>query len=101
MIYSIMQDMNEPRCFITGQTYNLDKHHIMNGAFRKKSEEHGLIIYLQHDIHMWLHHTGEGKKAMKELKKNAQLKWEELHRDDYEDVRKEWVKLFKTNYVYE
>ena len=99
---SIMQDMSERVCFMTGETEyttKIDLHHIMNGPFKKKSEEQGLLIYLRHDIHMWLHHTGNGKKTLLRLKQEAQKKWEEVHANDYEDVRKEWMKIFKTNYL--
>ena len=36
-------------------TYELDKHHIFYGAYRKKSDEYGLLIYLCRNCHTKLH----------------------------------------------
>ena len=96
---SILQDIDEKKCFITGSTYNLDKHHVLNGPLRKWAEQQGLWIYLRHDIHMWLHQTGKGKQTMLELKAMAQKKWEEKHANEFDDVRKEWLKHVRTNYL--
>lgn len=38
-------------CYITGDEYNLHKHHVFNGANRKLSEKYGLVIYLRADWH--------------------------------------------------
>ena len=81
------------RCWKTGTTQNLDVHHIMNGPFRNKSDEYGLWVYLNHDVHMWLHNTREGKRYEKELKRLAQEKFEEIHGHE------KWMQLFKKNYV--
>ena len=96
---SILQKTDEPKCFITGSYVNLDRHHVINGAMRSWAEEQGLWIYVQHDIHMWLHSTGDGKKTMMKLKKFAQQKWEEVHSNDYDDVHEEWMKKVRVNYL--
>lgn len=39
-------------CWLCGRNGNgdpLDKHHIFNGPFRKKSEKYGLVVYLCHN----------------------------------------------------
>lgn len=46
---SILQD--DKVCYITGEEYNLHKHHVFGGANRKKSERLGLTIYLRADWH--------------------------------------------------
>lgn len=71
----------------------MDKHHIMNGAYRAKSEKYGLWVWLHHDVHMWLHQTPDGAKYARELKKTAQRIFEEEH------SRAEWMALFKKNYL--
>ena len=38
-----------------GSRYNLDQHHIFYGAYRQKSDEYGLLIYLCRDCHIALH----------------------------------------------
>ena len=92
---------DEKVCFITGYRgmYGFDIHHVLNGPLRDWSDEQGLWVYLRSDVHKWLHSTGLGRKTMNELKKNAQLKWEELNRDKYDDVHAEWMKVVRKNYV--
>lgn len=46
---SIIQ--NDKACYITGDEYNLHKHHVFNGPNRKNSERYGLVIYLRADWH--------------------------------------------------
>ena len=43
--------MDEKKCFICGRNGAedpLDRHHIFGGAYRKKSEKYGLVVYLCH-----------------------------------------------------
>lgn len=81
------------RCWKSGVTNNLDVHHIMNGPHRDKSDRLGLWVYLNHDVHMWMHITRDGKRYERELKKLAQERFEELYSHD------EWMKLFRRNYL--
>ena len=99
MAKSILCGNDYPVCFITGNTLNLDRHHVLNGALRDWAEQEGLWIYLNHTTHMWIHQTGAGKQVMMKLKRYAQMKWEEVHADEYEDVRAEWMKKVRKNYV--
>ena len=80
------------RCWKSGVTNNLDIHHIMNGPHRDKSDRLGLWVYLNHDVHMWMHNTRDGKRYERELKKLAQEKFEELYSHE------EWMKQFRRNY---
>lgn len=100
MSKSILCDNDQPACFITRRTFNLDRHHVLNGALRDWAEAEGLWVYLNHEVHMWLHQTAPGKKKMQDLKRYAQIKWEEKHAEDYEDVRAEWMKKVRKNYVH-
>lgn len=94
---SILQ--KEKECFLTGSNQMLDVHHIFNGALRNFSDEEGLWVYLNHDVHMWLHQTGVGRKKMMELKKIGQQAWEMQNKNKYEDVHEEWMKKARKNYV--
>ena len=41
--------MNDKRCFLCGRndpSDPLERHHILGGANRKKSEKYGLVVYL-------------------------------------------------------
>ena len=71
------------KCFLCGRngsTDPLDRHHIFNGAYRKKSEQYGLVVRLCHyrchlygkyavhnnpETRMYLKHLGQ-QKVMEE-----------------------------------
>lgn len=97
MAQSIMQKYENgqivKKCYLTGRTYDLDKHHCMNGPFRKKAEAFGLWIFLQHDVHMKLHQTPQGKKVAIWLKQQAQEAFERKYGHE------KWMKEFKKNYL--
>lgn len=97
MAQSIMQKYENGqivrKCYLTGRTYDLDKHHCMNGAFRKKAEAFGLWIFLQHDVHMKLHQTPQGQKVAIWLKQQAQEAFERKYGHE------KWMKEFKKNYL--
>lgn len=97
MAQSIMQKIEDGKevrkCYLTGQTDNLDKHHCMNGPFRKKAEAYGLWIFLQHDVHMKLHQTPQGQKVAIWLKQQAQEAFERKYGHE------KWMKEFKRNYL--
>ena len=79
------------RCFICGRTGYLETHHMMNGAFRKKSEKYDLLCKLCRDCHYRVHHQ-EGT-TIKALKAEAQRRFEQTH------SREEWMREFGRNYL--
>ena len=81
------------RCYKTGVTNNLDRHHVMNGPYRDKSEAFGLWVYLNHDIHMWLHQTRDGEQYKRQLKQEAQLAFEDCYGHE------RWMQEFHKNYL--
>lgn len=91
---SIMQDMEEPRCYICGVSRNLELHHVMSGtANRKLSDQYGLVVFLCRD-----HHTGSigvhSDYIMKErLEKDAQRAFEKKY------GHSAWMRLFRKNYL--
>ena len=94
MAKSIMQ--TEKKCYITGQTRNLHKHHIYAGKNRKVSEENGFWVYLVG----WLHnqsdegvHGKNGHDLDIKLKTECQAKFEETH------TRAEFMALIGKNYL--
>lgn len=50
MAKSILQ--NEKRCFISGSTTGLQRHHIYGASNRNISEENGFWVWLRHDYHI-------------------------------------------------
>ena len=83
---------NDKKCYISGYTHNLEKHHCMNGtASRKKADEDGLWVWLNHDIHMAVHSYRPDWK--RELKAIAQTAYEKTHSRD------EWMARYHKNYL--
>lgn len=62
---SILQD--EKECYLTGRTFNLHKHHVFNGnPQRKLSEQYGLWVWLNAEVHEKVHADIEIRKWLKE-----------------------------------
>lgn len=89
---SIMQ--TEKECYITKSTLNLHKHHIMNHAFRNKSEHYGLWVYLRSDWHIQTPYAVHNDRKLDlRLKREAQERFEVLYGHDL------WMQEFKRNYL--
>ena len=95
MAKSILQD--EKKCYITGQTNNLHKHHIYFGnPLRKISEKNGFWVYLAGRLHNQSEDGVHGKNGHDldlMLKRHCQMKYEETH------TREEFMKLIGRNYL--
>ena len=91
MAKSILQG-DEEKCFISGATTNIDKHHVYHGtANRKLADKYGCWVWLRHDIHMRLH---DSDKALdRRLQEICQQKFEETH------TREEFRKIFGKSYL--
>lgn len=92
MKHSVICDDRE--CYFCRKTYNLHKHHVLNGPDRKHAEEDGLWVWL------CIHHHTTGPSAVHVnhnidfgLKKTAQRKYEETH------TREEWMRRYRRNYL--
>lgn len=82
------------RCFLTGLTGCLEKHHVMNGSgFRSKAEHDGLWVMLNHNVHRWIHDTGEGAEFARHLKAQAQYEYEKNH------TREQWLARYHKDYI--
>ena len=91
---SILQ--SEKKCYITGSTYNLHRHHIFAGGRRQISEREGLWVYLIGQLHNQSHEGVHGKNGHAldlKLKQDCQRKYEETH------SREEWMLLLGKNYL--
>lgn len=91
---SIVQDMENPRCFLCGAVRNLELHHIMHGtANRRWSTRLGLTCLLCRT-----HHTGQfgvhsDAELNRRLQQEAQRAFEQTH------TRTEWMNIFGKNYL--
>lgn len=68
-----------------------DIHHMIHGPDRKKAEEDGLVVPLCRVCHSKVHFGGGGLD--RELKRTAQLWYEEEH------TRDEWMKRYGRNHL--
>lgn len=92
MASRLQQDENI--CSVCGKRIinGRDKHHLMNGtAYRQKSEEDRLYLYLHHTCHMWLH---EHPMSMRTFKQRAQRYYEENI-----GTREQFIKRYGKNYL--
>lgn len=86
--------VNKDICYLCGKHIigNRDKHHIFNGnAYRQKSEDDKLYVYLHHTCHLWLH---EHPRTMKTFKQRGQKVYEERI-----GTRDEFIKRYGKNYL--
>lgn len=91
---SILQE--EKRCYLTGSTTGLQKHHIFGAFNRDNSEKYGLWVWLRWDRHLAdsPHDTPHNSKDVDlMLKRTAQRKFEETH------TREEFMQIFGKNYL--
>ena len=96
MAKSILQG-DERKCYITGQTNNLHRHHVFFGnPLRDISEREGFWVYLAG----WLHnqsnegvHGKNGRELDLMLKRHAQIAYERNH------TRAEFIDLIGKNYL--
>lgn len=50
---------NEKRCYFTGRTTGIDRHHLLHGnGVKQLAEQDGLWIWIDHQLHMLIHDKG-------------------------------------------
>lgn len=87
---------NERRCYICGDTYALEKHHIFAGAFRRKSEKQGCWVMLcpyHHRLQGGVGSNNPIKEIDVQLKREAQKEFEKTH------TRDEFMEIFRRNWL--
>lgn len=95
MAKSILQD--EKRCYITGRTGNLHRHHIYFGNPRRRiSEKNGFWVYLSGELHNQSENGVHGKNGHQldlYLKAQCQKEYEKTH------SREEFIRLIGRSYL--
>lgn len=94
---------NEHRCVRCGSTYNLHRHHIYAGSFRKISERYGCWCYLCANCHVGnkgVHNTTEGQHYWLYLKALCQERFEEIYSHDLfmQNFKRDWRYIYD-NYI--
>lgn len=83
-------------CEICGSTRWLERHHVYNGAYRKKSEKFGAVADLCHFCHNeppnGVHHNAE---RMRQLKAKYQM----LIMDKYGMSEEDFIREFGKSYL--
>lgn len=83
-------------CGRNGTADPLDKHHIFGGAYRKKSEKHGLCVDLcHHDCHLFgAEAAHRNSETMRRLHEYGQ--WKAMRENGWtvEDFRREFGKSY-------
>nr|DAV56310.1 MAG TPA: Recombination enhancement, RecA-dependent nuclease [Caudoviricetes sp.] len=93
---SIVQSFDGKRCFMCGTTSRIERHHIFGGAYRKKSEREGLVVYLCHECHNeppnGVHHN---RSNMDWLRAIGQKSW----MGHYGKTADDFIKEYGRNYI--
>lgn len=93
MTKSIVQP-DEKQCYLCGRKTCLERHHILGGvANRRLSEKFGLWVYLCNGCHTGTEGAQYDKEKNIQLKKDAQIAFEEIYGHD------KWMETFKKNYL--
>lgn len=94
MMDSIVQDLNDERCFLCGGRQNLELHHIMHGtANRRLSTRYGLTCWLCRAHHTGKHGVHMDAELNRMLQQMAQTAFEKTH------THEEWMQIFGKNYL--
>ena len=83
-------------CEICGATRWLERHHVYNGAYRKKSEKFGAVADLCHFCHNeppdGVHHNAENMRQLK-------AKYQMMIMDKYGMSEEEFIREFGKSYL--
>ena len=87
---------SEKVCYITGEDYNLHRHHVFNGANKDLSEKYGLVIYLRAD---W--HNLEKYSIHRDAALNRRIKAEvqQIAMEYYDWTVEDFIRIFGKNYL--
>ena len=81
----------KPYCLECGRRYNLELHHCIHGAYRKKADKDGLFVLLCNKCHKRLHSCDY----------NMDLKYKQLAQEKFEEnhSREEFMERYYKNYL--
>lgn len=96
MVKSIMPGDVEGRCYLCGHEGWTERHHIIGGGCRKRSDRDGLTVYLCH----WCHNeypngVHQNREKMDALRAAGQKAWMEHYGKTVED----FIAAYGRNYL--
>jgi hypothetical protein len=81
-------------CYLCGKYGPVERHHVFQGAYRKRAEKYGFVVNLCHFCHneppMGVHHNKERRIA---LRQTCQHDYEQTH------TREDFIKEFGRSYL--
>lgn len=94
--------MESKRCFLCGRNDPgdpLEKHHLLGGANRKKSEKYGLVVYLCHaECHLYgeyaVHNNTDTRHALEAWGQKKAMEENNWTTEDF-------IRVFGRNYIME
>ena len=82
-------------CYLCGKYGPVERHHVFQGAYRKKAERHGFVVNLCHFCHNeppdGVHHNKENRLLLRRI---AQEEFEKNI-----GTREEFMRTFGRNYL--
>ena len=83
------------RCYYCGRISNIERHHVFNGAFRKKSERYGAVIDLCH----WCHNEPpNGVHFNAHMDNELKAHFQEIIMEEYGWSTQDFINEFGRNY---
>lgn len=82
------------QCYFCGRTDTLERHHIFQGAYRKKSERYGFVVDLCHQ-----HHNEPPDGVHFNRTNNLELKRMAQEQFEQNRTREEFRSLFGKSYL--
>lgn len=96
MTESIIQGDLKGRCYLCGRQGITERHHIIFGPFRQKSEKYGLVVHLCHWCHNeppnGAHHSRETNMHLKRIAQRAAM-------EKYDWDINQFREIFGKNYL--
>jgi hypothetical protein len=81
-------------CYLCGKYGPVERHHVFQGAYRKKAERYGFVVNLCHFCHneppTGVHHNKENRIA---LRQTCQREYEQTH------TREDFINEFGRSYL--
>lgn len=84
------------KCEFCGATTQLERHHVFNGAFRKKSEKFGAVATLCHCCH---NEPPNGVHFNSEKMKMLKAKYQAQIMERFQMGTKDFISEFGKNYI--
>jgi hypothetical protein len=80
-------------CFLCHKYGPVERHHVFQGAYRKKAEQHGFVVRLCRECHTGKDGVHSNKEKRIALRQRCQRDYEKTH------TREQFIAEFGRNYL--